>query len=219
MDISKEVTSTLRANAEGHPPVICVEYCGDKTDASCSTETAYCIPKNPVDGRQQAVCFTQNQREEVRELGGSAGTLTAERGMHNTNYVVCPGVGITSPQNANNPQPGDPCPTLTEDSRNYLVGKIEGVQPCLTGAFMGGQGAKARSIAWCADGTTPTLKSAPSGGNTIPDVVYPVNLMVATRGGRDDMRTCFGIGDANDPQFTLSSAHEHGVCYEVDEGG
>ena len=92
MDISKEVTSTLRANAEGHPPVICVEWCGDKT-------------------------------------------------------------------------------------------------------------------------------SAPSGGNTIPDVVYPVNLMVATRGGRDDMRTCFGIGDANDPQFTLSSAHEHGVCYEVDEGG
>lgn len=48
------------------------------------------------------------------------------------------------------------------------------VQPCLTGAFMGGQGAKARSIAWCADGTTPTLKSAPSGGNTIPDVVYRV---------------------------------------------
>ena len=82
-----------------------------------------------------------------------------------------------------------------------------------TGAFMGGQGAKARSIAYCGDGTTPTLKSAPSGGNTVPDVVYPVNLMVATRGGRDDMRTCFGIGEPNDPQFTIQAAHEHGVCY------
>ena len=39
-------------------------------------------------------------------------------------------------------------------------------------AFMGGQGAKARSVAYCDDGSTPTLKSAPSGGNTVPDVVY-----------------------------------------------
>lgn len=117
--------SNASANHAG-PSVLVVEYCGDRTDASCSAEKAYCIPKNPVDGRQQAVCFTQNQREEVRELGEAAGALTAEQGMHNTNYVVYPAVGITSPQNANNPQPGDPCPTLTEDSRNYLVGKIGG---------------------------------------------------------------------------------------------
>ncbi len=123
----------------------------------------------------RAVCFQQNQRDEVRDMGEVTGAVMADSGSHNTNYVVYPGVGITSPKNGNNPKPGDPCPTLTEDSRNYLVGKIEaGVQPCLTGAFMGGQGAKARSIAWCADGTTPTLKSAPSGGNTIPDVVYRV---------------------------------------------
>lgn len=83
---------------------------------------------------------------------------------------------------------------------------------------MGGQGAKARSIAYCDDGTTPTLKAVMSGGNTIPDVVYPVNLMVATRGGKDDMRTCFGIGEPGDPQFTLSAAHEHGVCYEAKDG-
>ena len=34
---------------------------------------------------------------------------------------VYPGVGITSLQNASNPQPGDPAPTLSTDSRNYLV--------------------------------------------------------------------------------------------------
>lgn len=83
-------------------------------------------------------------------------------------------------------------------------------------AFMGGQGAKARSIAYCDDGSAPTLKSAPSGGNTVPDVVYPINMMVATRGGKDDMRTCFGVGDAYDPQFTISAAHEHGVCYALE---
>ena len=38
-------------------------------------------------------------------------------------------------------------------------------------AFNGGQGAKARSIAWSTD-ITPPLKSVPSGSNAIPDVVY-----------------------------------------------
>lgn len=55
------------------------------------------------------------------------------------------------------------------------------IAPCISGqnqasagvaCFMGGQGAKARSVAYCDDGTTPTLKSALSGGNTVPDVVY-----------------------------------------------
>ena len=122
------VSKTLNASRSDsdHQPVICVEYCGDRTDASCSAEKAYCIPKNPVDGRQQAVCFTQNQRDEVCDLVGAAGALTAEPGMHNTNYVVYPGVGITSKLNANNPKPGDPCPTLTQACNiNYLVGKIE----------------------------------------------------------------------------------------------
>lgn len=133
-----------------------------------------------------------------------------------------------------------------------LRAEDHGHPPILCAAFMGGQGAKARSIAYCDDGTTPTIKSVMSGGNTIPDVVYsfepgimkrdcsagnraykdicstlraqmgdnqpavayPINLMVATRGGKDDMRTCFGVGEPNDPQFTLSAAHEHGVCYE-----
>lgn len=41
--------------------------------------------------------------------------------------------------------------------------------------------------------------------------VRPINLIVATRCLRDDMRTCFGVGDLDDPQFTLSAAHEHAV--------
>ena len=29
------------------------------------------------------------------------------------------------------------------------------------------------------------------------------------------MRTCFCIGESGSPQFTLSAAHEHGVCYGI----
>jgi len=41
--------------------------------------------------------------------------------MHDQQAVIYPGVGITSKENASNPQPGDPAPTLSTDSRNYLV--------------------------------------------------------------------------------------------------
>ena len=41
--------------------------------------------------------------------------------MHDQQAVVYPGVGITSKENKSDPQPGDPCCTLSTDSRNYLV--------------------------------------------------------------------------------------------------
>ena len=85
-------------------------------------------------------------------------------------------------------------------------------------AFMGGQGEKAHGIGW-SETITPTLKSTASGTNAVPDVVCPINTMVVTRGGKDDMRTCFGVGEANDPQFTLSAAHEHGVVYAIEGDG
>lgn len=56
--------------------------------------------------------------------------------------------------------------------------------PCIGGqhqatvgvaAFMGGQGAKAGSIGYCDDGTTPTLKASSSGTNQAPDIVYSVD--------------------------------------------
>ena len=62
-------------------------------------------------------------------------------------------------------------------------------------------------------GCYPTLQAYNGGGGRCDGVVYPINTMVATRGGKDDMRTCFGIGEPGDPQFTISAAHEHGVCY------
>ncbi|MBQ1776660.1 MAG: hypothetical protein IIZ93_00740, partial [Acidaminococcaceae bacterium] len=36
---------------------------------------------------KHAVCFQQNQREEVRDMGGATGTLSAEPGSHQQNYV------------------------------------------------------------------------------------------------------------------------------------
>ena len=67
---------------------VCFQCCGDRKDPSVSvSDKAYCLPANPMSDRQQAICFQQNQRDEVRDMGEKAGSLVSEPGSHNQNYV------------------------------------------------------------------------------------------------------------------------------------
>lgn len=43
--------------------------------------------------------------------------------------------------------------------------------------------------------------------------VWPINTMIALRGGKLGKGTGFGVGEPGDPQYTISAAHEHAVCY------
>jgi len=61
-------------------------------------------------------CIPRNDGRVVREGGKEREFLAIK-----VEPVVYPGVGITSPTNGSNPQPGSPAPSLTNDSRNYLV--------------------------------------------------------------------------------------------------
>ena len=64
-------------------------------------------------------------------------------------------------------------------------------------------------------GVAPTLTGDHE--NRVTDytavTVYPINTMVATRGKKLGRGTGFGIGEPGDPQYTISTAHEHAVCY------
>lgn len=83
-------------------------------------------------------------------------------------------------------------------------------------AFMGGQGAKARSIAWCDDGTTPTVRASESGSNQVPDVCYPA--IAFTERGRTDGRSC---ETQEDVMYALTCPGDGGrtnsrqVCYAI----
>lgn len=60
--------------------------------------------------------------------------------------------------------------------------------------------------------TLDTSNGDPSKNQDATDLVcYPINTMVAMRHGKNVKDSCFGIGEDGDPQFTLSSAHEHAV--------
>ena len=77
-------------------------------------------------------------------------------------------------------------------------------------AFMGGQGAKARSIAYCDDGTTPTIKSVPSGGNTVPDVCY---CLQGNGIDRANTAGCNGKGWRENESYTLNTIDRPAVVY------
>lgn len=49
--------------------------------------------------------------------------------------------------------------------------------------------------------------------------VIPINTMIATRSKALGERTGLGIGDKGEPQFTISSGHEHAVAILNDQGG
>lgn len=63
-----------------------------------------------------ALCIGNGQTNQ--SVGEVAGALNC---MHDQQAVIYPGVGITSKENRSDPQPGEPAPSLTTDSRNYLV--------------------------------------------------------------------------------------------------
>lgn len=101
----------------------------------------------------------------------------------------------------------------TLDAGNGAGGQAHGV--CYSpAAFMGGQGAKAGSIAYADDGSTPTLKSAPSGGNTVPDVVYAIEGNVVDREAKQN-----GMGVSRDQCPTLNSQDKHAVTYAIEGQG
>ncbi len=66
--------------------------------------------------------MSRDPQQSITERQGTAGGSENRAGEP----ITYPGVGITSLRNGNNPKPGDPCHSLTEDSRNYLIFCLQG---------------------------------------------------------------------------------------------
>lgn len=70
------------------------------------------------------------------------------------------------------------------------------------------------------DQSIPTWKEAartagnrPAGNDRMVEHATPINMQIATRYKALGERTGLGIGQENDPAYTLQAGHEHGVCY------
>jgi DNA-cytosine methyltransferase len=77
------VIGTLRRETHGHEPIICQVVHGTQ-DPCTSDDTAFALGRNS--GQENAVCFAQNSRDELREMD-VAGALAAQPGMKQTSYL------------------------------------------------------------------------------------------------------------------------------------
>lgn len=110
--------------------------------------------------------------------------------------VVYDGANITSPINASNPQPGDPCHTLSTDARNYVVEVSAGFKP--------NQGSKAQGIGY-EEEVSPTLLAGQE-----PGVVYVIDRE-SWQSGEGFERTP-GVTEGG-PHPTLGTSGPGAVCY------
>ncbi len=154
------VFPALTANTGGgqNRQGIVIRNCSGSTPTLNQKETAAVQP----------IAFTQNQRDEVRDLQNVSGTLSANPGMKQQTYVA---------------------------------------------AFMGGQGAKAGGLGYREE-QSPTLKSVPSGGNTVPDIVYALQGSMIGRkdengpqGDGVNKNVCFTLNTIDRPAVACPEAH------------
>ena len=105
-------------------------------------------------------------------------------------------------------QGGTPWQRASSDAEGSADGGCGGLVYCLQG-----NGIDRADTAGCNGRGWRTDASYTLNTLDRPAVALPINMMVATRCEKDDLRTCFGVGKLGDPQFTISAAHEHAVAY------
>lgn len=115
----------------------------------------------------QPIAFTQNQRDEVRDLKGKTGALAAEAGMKQQTYVAIPEVENICLDD----QGGEQITARTDGTSPTLRAEMHGNVPCVleVAGFKAGQGAAAQGIGWQEE-QSPTLTSGTSGTNQAPAV-------------------------------------------------
>jgi DNA (cytosine-5)-methyltransferase 1 len=159
----------------------------------------------------EAVPYTLKIRGgvEIDSAGKAAGKgaliqtdLSATLGVSQDQYLFQPvafdGANITSPLNKTNPQPGDPCHTLSTDSRNYVVQLASGndVTGCLMASGYEKLGAQEMF----------------SGDYTVIEG-QPVYCLQGNGIDRADTAGCNGKGVREDVCYTLNTIDRPAVAY------
>lgn len=145
LKVEQTVTATYGTGGNNTPFVVSVietsetVHCYDIGEARLRTPSEY-IEKSPT-LRAEAhgnAPYVINKKTLVYDTrGNGAGetvpTITGDHNNRITDYtalcceaVVYDGANITSPLNKTNPQAGDPCHTISTDSRNYIVHCLQG---------------------------------------------------------------------------------------------
>ncbi len=217
MDVSENITGTLRSQEHGHQPIVFEPGAASRVGGHFWQNTTGALRANMGDNQTSVVYDARGNGD-----GQTVGTITGDHNDRITDYTALvlnerqyaltvgedvantlTGTDYKGAQCVFEPKTlkiragceGGGKGALVQDnlSATLSTGNDQTVFVPKSAAFMGGQGSKARSIAY-AEETSPTLRSE-AGGNSIPMTVY-------------------GICAKN--SNSMKSANPHSGCYEAE---
>ena len=201
-----------RDGLSGNPQPGGAERQGTADDAAGSTG-----------GSDRVECLNPWDVQSIRQyaVNGVWPALSANNGGGQNRSGVCYALDSMS---SNSMKSSNPHSGFHEESVTKTL-QAGGVDPtCNQGgnvivesvaSFMGGQGSKAGGIGY-SEQIAPTIKSVPSGGNTVPDVVYALQ-----GNGIDRAETagCNGKGWRENECYTLNTIDRPAVVYDARGNG
>lgn len=242
MSVHNDLSPTLRAEEHGHQPIVMREVSRTlraeagapkheadwesliieprSQDGVCRIHEKVVPTLNTAQGGQRQPCvmaFTQNQRDEVRDLGNKSGALQAQPGMKQQTYIygICP--DSSNSMKSNNPYSGiykaDSTKTLDLSGGNPACNQGGMAIACPSYSIQGSMIGRADKNGPVGDGINKEVSFTL---NTIDRhaVAQPIPINTMTVQGRpsDKGRMGSGIGKPGDPANTISSAHGHAVA-------
>lgn len=203
-------------------PVVCVDQGGSKSN--CTVDEQMAPPLSCTHGGAPAVAFTQNQRDEVRNLGDKSAALAAEPGMKQQTFVEQPEEVTAFHVNQRNElidlhgKSGALMATRSDQMQTFVVQKSADVSvDCNAVAFAqeaydkyaeNDKGGSLRASGGMYGGGSETLVC------DAPDT-FPKQRTFALQGnmiGRKDENGPQGDGINEDVSFTLDATDRHAVC-------
>ena len=175
---------------------------------------------NSGGGQNRAgVCFAQNQRDELRDLGEKAGALAAEQGMHQQNFVALKCLNPWDCQSKRIYQPDGVCPTLPAmdcggANNQAVMYALDSLSSNSMKSSNPHSGFHEETVAKTlqAGGVDPTCNQ---GGNVI---VEPVYALQGNGIDRAETAGCNGKGWREDVCYTLNTIDRPAICFKAGQG-
>lgn len=165
------------------------------------------------------ICFCQNQRDELRDLGEKAGALAAERGTHQQNFVALKCLNPWDCQSKRVYEPDGVCPTLPAmdcggANNQAVLYALDSLSSNSMKSSNPHSGFHAETITKTlqAGGVDPTCNQ---GGNVI---VEPVYALQGNGIDRAETAGCNGRGWREDVCYTLNTIDRPAICFKSGQG-
>lgn len=175
---------------------------------------------NSGGGQNRAgVCFAQNQRDELRDLGEKTGALAAEQGMHQQNFIAlkclnpwdCQSKRIYQPEGVYPTLPAMDCGGANNQAIMYALDSMSSNSMKSSNPRSGfHEEPVAKTLQ--AGGVDPTCNQ---GGNVI---VEPVYALQGNSIDRAETAGCNGRGWREDVCYTLNTIDRPAICFKAGQG-